>query len=520
MYHSWWTYIESEGERIFTMVLLPKAEGKFPVVLMRLPYVDYHENTPENQVTAENLARFAPFLERGYAFVVQHCRGRGKSSGDFIPYIHEREDGLNLQSWVRQQSFYNGELYLKGMSYMTSVHYATAPFAPDIKGAVFGVQDCERYNVCYRNGMFKTGLHGSWSVEQYKARAIPRKAYTAQSYNMLPVKDFSRTVLGEEAPELDGILCAPDPAAPIWSTRLGGADSRGATEHVRFPVLLMTGFYDIYTGGIFDMWNRMDGTARSLSALVVSPNDHADEYDAKNGIHFPNGRREEAFGISFEIDWFDHIRLGTPSPFPQGEVTYYTLFENAWKHGFTAGQNKMRIGLGDGAVSYVYNPFDPPEFKGGLSRSFGGAVFQDAPNSRHDIISRYTRPFERDTQVVGKMEAVLSVASDCADTCFYIRLSIEKEQGDFGLRDDITTLCYAMGDYTPGSKVQLRFEFDEHAFLIRQGERLRVDIASADSAHYLRHTNQKGPYWEQATAKPARNTVYLGESVLILPAEP
>ena len=32
--------------------------------------------------------------------------------------------------------------------------------ADDIKGAIFGVQDCERYNICYRNGFLKKGLHG------------------------------------------------------------------------------------------------------------------------------------------------------------------------------------------------------------------------------------------------------------------------------------------------------------------------------------------------------------------------
>lgn len=65
--------------------------------------------------------------------------------------------------------------------------------------------------------------------------------------------------------------------------------------------------------------------------------------------------------------------------------------------------------------------------------------------------------------------------------------------------------------------MDLAFEFDEHACLIKAGERLRVDIASASADHYVRHTNQKGLYSEQTTAKIAHNTVYLKNSVLILP---
>ena len=168
-------------------------------------------------------------------------------------------------------------------------------------------------------------------------------------------------------------------------------------------------------------------------------------------------------------------------------------------------------------MSYVYNPFDAPTFKGGLSRAFGGTVYQDKPNSRHDIVSLYSEPFEKDTCVKGKMSAELTVKSDCQDTCFYIRLSIEKENGDYGLRDDITSLCYQLGDYKPDSVVTLKFDFDEHAFLIGKGERLRIDISSADNAHYVRHTNQKGLYSEQTTAKTAHNTVYLQKSSLTLP---
>ena len=175
--------------------------------------------------------------------------------------------------------------------------------------------------------------------------------------------------------------------------------------------------------------------------------------------------------------------------------------------------------MGEDTVSYTYNPYDPPRFLGGLSCNFGGSCFQAPPHTRHDVVSVYTKPFSADALVKGRMTATLCVASDCEDTCFYVRVSIETQQGDFGLRDDITTLCYQLGDYTPNTPVNLQFTFDEHAFLVRRGQRLRVDIASADAEHYVRHTNQKGLYCEQETAKIAHNTVFLGASRLMLPIE-
>ena len=196
------------------------------------------------------------------------------------------------------------------------------------------------------------------------------------------------------------------------------------------------------------------------------------------------------------------------------------MFENTWKtDDFYTTEKQLELQLGNTEVSYIYNPYDPPCFKGGLSCNFGASDFQDKPNSRHDIISVYSDPFETDTFVKGKMSAILNVKSNCEDTCFYIRISITKEQGDYGLRDDITTLCFQLKEYIPQTFVDLKFNFDEHSFLIKKGEKLRVDIASADNAHYVRHTNNKGLYSEQTTAKIAENTVNLKKSFLFIPVE-
>jgi len=53
--------------------------------------------------------------------------------------------------------------------------------------------------------------------------------------------------------------------------------------------------------------------------------------------------------------------------------------------------------------------------------------------------------------------------------------------------------------------------------MVAAGERLRIDIASADNGHFVRHTNYRGLYSEQTKTKKAVNTVILGRSHLILP---
>ena len=430
--------------------------------------------------------------------------------------MHEREDGLALQVWIRAQGFYNGELFLSGHSYTACLHFATAPFAPDVKGAVLEAHDCERYHCYYRNGLYKVGLHGIWYVGMYKKKSRPRTSYTLDSYRTLPLSAFSETVFGEPAQDLDEVWRHPDRDDAFWNTRIGGADTRDALWHAHIPILLVMGFYDIYTGGIFDVWRGMDEETRACSALVMHPFDHSGG-GAKQPINFENGALKDAFA-NYKIRWMDAARGRGESPFACGRVTYYKLFDNQWcTDDFDTVTTPCRLTLGEGRVCYKYNPYAPATFRGGLSANFGGNAWQDPPNSRYDIVSLHTPAFDRDVFVKGKMTARLRVASDCEDTCFYLRISLCKDEGDYGLRDDINQISNFNASYRPGDELEMRFSFDEHAFVIRKGERLRIDISSSAFPHYLPHTNCRGLFSEQSLSRVANNTVNLAASYLELP---
>ena len=78
--------------------------------------------------------------------------------------------------------------------------------------------------------------------------------------------------------------------------------------------------------------------------------------------------------------------------------------------------------------------------------------------------------------VRGRMRARLTVTSDCEDTCFYVRVSVQKDDGKwYLLRDDITSLCADGADYVPSSEKMVSFRFADHAFRLEKGDRLRVD---------------------------------------------
>ena len=124
----YYEYYNFNGADFFTLVLKPDKVGKFPVVVTRSPYVGNTTEKTEEELAQQFKNSNIGWAENGYAIVFQHCRGQGKSTGDFVPYIHEREDGIRLREWIRKQPFYNGTLLLYGGSYTASLHYSTAPY--------------------------------------------------------------------------------------------------------------------------------------------------------------------------------------------------------------------------------------------------------------------------------------------------------------------------------------------------------------------------------------------------------
>lgn len=71
----------SDGIGLYTRLLVPKGGSKCPIVFIRTPYAPASGCDPKLDSDLE-----APFVEAGYAVVLQHCRGTGNSEGICIPF--------------------------------------------------------------------------------------------------------------------------------------------------------------------------------------------------------------------------------------------------------------------------------------------------------------------------------------------------------------------------------------------------------------------------------------------------
>src|SRR5690349_12160658 len=81
-------------------VFRPSGKGRFPVVLQRTPYSSLvFAGPPVSLYETSLIDRANYFAQRGYVFVLQDCRGKNESDGEFYPWIHEAEDGYDTQEW-------------------------------------------------------------------------------------------------------------------------------------------------------------------------------------------------------------------------------------------------------------------------------------------------------------------------------------------------------------------------------------------------------------------------------------
>lgn len=508
-----------DGVRLFTYGTKPKKGEKVPIVIVRNPYVS--ELAP-GEVTSFALSQKAA-LRHGYACVVQHCRGCGRSEGDWIPFEHEREDGLDLLDWVRKLPWYNGEIFLSGGSYLSAVHWAyldTNP--PDVKGAVLPVMDVYRYNISYRNGAFKLAFFRDWTLQAYRVKDHSLKRDKSINPREFPLSDFPKRYWGVDEPLFANIFAHPDRNDPFWTSDEPGSgkNSRRAFLDSTMPILLKTAAFDVAVEGDFEMWRETPRERLANCALLVDAYDHggAIANDMRGTLgDFPGGFRQP---VPADIEWFDYCRTGKPcAGATPGRIRYFALWENRWieEDSMEDGPRRIDFTLGEGTRSWTYDPLrQPPDFPGSAGNSFAGMRPQHEPDFRDDVVSFVLPAIEETLDARGRMQVELAVSSDCEDTAFVVRVSVDKGDGRwYFLRDDITSICADGRDYEPGTETKLVYRFPELAFRLVKGDRLRVDVASACD-QFSPHGNVKGNQLFIREPKKARNSVRADGSTLTL----
>lgn len=174
----------SDGVLLRTVVQKPQGEGPFPTIIMRSCY-------PSNEGQYRLHAR--EYCSRGFAFVYQFCRGTGGSDGEWVPNVHEREDGKVTLDWLDEQAWVESIGYF-GCSYLALTGWAVADIVPEkVKTLYLTHYGTDRFTSAYSSGCFRQDVLTSWAMEN---AGVPIKADFRKSAAFMPQIEVDETVWG------------------------------------------------------------------------------------------------------------------------------------------------------------------------------------------------------------------------------------------------------------------------------------------------------------------------------------
>ena len=148
-----------DGVVLRANVFRPTGEGRWPVLLTRLPY---GKDLPIASASLDPVQA----ARRGYVVIIQDTRGRFASEGDWYPYRNEPLDGFDTIEWAARLPYSNGQVGMFGGSYFGYTQWLAAIHQPpSLKAIAPNITWNDPLNGgYYRGGAFELGKLASWSL--------------------------------------------------------------------------------------------------------------------------------------------------------------------------------------------------------------------------------------------------------------------------------------------------------------------------------------------------------------------
>ncbi len=526
-----------DGVKLHTEIYVPEGLTRAPTILVRNPY-EYLK--PIEAMQCQALTRF------GYACVLQDVRGQMDSEGDWEPIIHERDDGLDTLAWLVKQPFVDGNIGMRGPSYLTCAQWTVADaLPPEVKTLVPSVFGTDLRKVFYERGLLRDDILTAWATlmpsrgmrqsagSDYLEAAMHRPSIEIDEKYMTKKLGWYRDALASSAP-----------SSGYWETEQM-KQFRAAPEHATVPMLFVGGFFDPFFMAQRDTWDRL--ATRSRSVFVIGPWNHLGLTSGDFDFVSAPGRLDQ---WPLMLEWFDHTLKGQPlRKLVPGTVQTWGVGDDAFRShpswpssaipltAYELGGADQSNSCSGGVLSatatpsqtveFKYDPANPVATRGGASllsfaffRNLGitpGPVEQGESCTREDVLTFRTEPSTVATRLSGSARLKLTVTSSAPDTSFVARLIAEQNGQALLVRENAATLAYPTAEVTspqasiPGTPVELSIDFWPTEWVLPVGARWRIDITSSSFPALHVHSNRAGAFQLETGFDVATQTLMLGE---------
>ena len=544
-----------DGVNLSADVYRPKADGKFPVLLERTPY-DKH------RMTYAGVGFGVKAAAHGYVYIIQDCRGRFLSEGEWYPFKYESQDGYDTVEWAAALPYANGKVGLVGMSYVGVTQMLTAVAAPPHLAGILPVITGSNYheNWTYQGGALAQSFDQGWTkyfAIDTLSRRVLKDTSRARGDMILPLGDYPVLGPGTSSGLADYYLDWL--AHPRYDDYWKQWSIEEQFSKIKVPGFHVAAWYDLFQDGSLKNYlgiRAQGGTeaARNNQRLLVIAGGHAGLRPKIGDIDF--GKDSVPDLTALTLRWYDYLLNGLDSGISQEKpVKIFVMGKNIWREEdswplartqptrhYLHSAGKANTLSGDGTLSttspasetpdkYVYDPADPVLSRGGpvpLHES-AGPVDQRPTENREDVLVYTTPTFQQDTEVTGPVTLELYVSSSAVDTDFTGKLIDVWPNGNAeNLLDGILRARYRNSMekaefMNPGEIYKLTINLWSTSNVFLAGHKLRVEVSSSNFPRFDRNLNT-GEDPESGTRMiKASNMVYHDRehpSALVVPIVP
>jgi len=527
-----------DGVSLCTDVYLPGRDGPRPAVVFRTPY---GRNAPFQMLSATRLNAL------GFAAVLQDCRGRYQSGGEFRVQS-EVGDARDTLAWLAAQEWCDGRVGLVGFSFTSFQALRVAVEAPPsgirITAVVNVMGIVDYHSVFYRDGAMVLHWALPWIVmmsAKHQGRSAWLELPWRQLYSTVPLAEAPRRAAGE----VNG-LWHTITSSPEYGEHWEDLDVRRYLPQLEVPTLHISGWYDFLLGHVLRAYT-LSCQGGAEQKLVVGPWDHRTIFGTFAAKHDSG----EMGVLDLLLGWFrrwmgEEGAAGTGPLEGDARAIFFVSGKNQWVQArsfpptaaverdlYLSSGGGANSAAGDGVLSpapstslgydwFAFDPADPVPTTGGAIWPFQavgltpGFLDQSAVESRPDVLVYTTPPLPEDWSVIGPVEVELWASSSAPDTDFTAKLVDVDRRGiprilQDGIRRSRSSRSLDRAQPLPAQKPQtFRIDLEAVAHCFARGHRIRLEIASSNFPKYDRNWNGSvDPVFAQAGVV-AQQTVFHG----------
>ena len=388
---------------------------------------------------------------------------------------------------------------MTGASYLGLAQWAVAGAAGERLGAIVPtVTASEFHGATYGGGLALESM-ASWhtmvAVQEERLagiRMLGRLARLRRSYGHLPLGELDEKVIGRRNEHFRRALERTDADDPYWGTR----DHTKTLADVEAPVLLIAGWYDIFTPWQLDDYVALRRAGRDVR-LLVGPWTHI-----SRGLWIASTRESIRFLRAHLLG--DRRLMRTPRVRVHVGGTGEWRDLRDWPPPRTS---ELRLHLHAGARldaaapessaldAYRYDPADPTPALGGpvlLARQ--PVVDNRGLERRSDVLVYTTEQLSSGIDAIGPVAAEIFVRSSLEHFDVFVRVC---DVDRLGVSRNV---CDALQRVTPETSTadadgvhRVAFRLWPTAHRFRRGHRIRVQVSSGAHPRYARNAGTGEP---------------------------